>query len=87
MTLAQKMLMQAFIKFQKKKGGVQITALARELGMPYSTVYNPLMEARRCNADIWLKLMLHFGAIELTNGSLKTPSVEGAGAPRRADSA
>jgi hypothetical protein len=65
MPLSQKLLIRAFKHYVKQNGDISIKKLAEKMKMPYSTVYNPLLERRQCNADNFLKMMSFFGAVKI----------------------
>lgn len=68
---AQKLLDKAFLKYKTKYPREKTSDIAKKIGLSYSTIYNPLFLRRKCSADIWLKLMTHFGAIEVKGMSVK----------------
>lgn len=51
---------------KKKTTKLDITNLAERCGLSYSNVYQPLLNKRKPNADIWLKLMKGLGAVQNT---------------------
>lgn len=62
LTNAQKLLLAAFERYKKKKGrDFSITQLSKDIKKPYSTIYNPLMCGRQCNAQTFLDLLTFFG--------------------------
>ena len=68
---AQRLLDRAFTKYKKKHPNLKITDLAKEIGLPYTSVYSPIFERRRCSADNWLKIMAYLGAVDIGRTSVK----------------
>jgi DNA-binding phage protein len=62
---AQKLLQKALKRYEKaNKGRVDVSMLARQCGLSYSTVYHPLYSGRNARADTWLLIMQALGAIK-----------------------
>lgn len=64
-TQADKLLRQAFSAYRKKHKDIEVSQIARACELPYTTVYNTLYSRRKCNAQIWLKIMEYLGAVEV----------------------
>lgn len=68
---AHRLLKKAFDEYKKKQENFSMSQLSRDMGLPYSSIYNPIMQNRRCNADIWIKMMTHFGALEIDKKNVR----------------
>ena len=68
--IAQKLLDKAYMKYKVKYPRKSISQLAKDMDLAYSTVYNPLFERRKCSAETWIKMMEHFGAIEIKGAKI-----------------
>ncbi len=64
-TEADLMLRKAFSAYKKKNRKIGVSEIARACDLPYTSVYNTLYSRRKCNAQIWLKIMKYLGAVEI----------------------
>lgn len=74
MAQADKLLKIAFTNYKKKHNRVgehvSVRKIADECNLPYTSVYNTLLKKRKCNAQIWLKIMECLGAVEVKGHSI-----------------
>lgn len=71
---ADKLLKKAFTNYKKKHKNfgehVSVRKIADECNLPYTSVYNTLLKKRKCNAQIWLRIMECLGAVEIRENSI-----------------